>query len=326
MRKFILDALTYWMNEYKVDGFRFDLMGIHDVDTMNRAAQKLKSLNPGVFLLGEGWDLDTYLEPEKKATLSSAKKMPDYSFFNDAFRDHVKGSIFPGGSSGFINGNQDERIKSQMIHVMIGYSGSHDMFIAPEQSINYTECHDNHTLYDLLAIRHPHENVQIRKKRQQLALVLTLFSRGVPFIHSGQEFFRTKQGAENSYNLPDHINAIDWSLCEANESAVSYFRDLIKIRKEQAIFRYNTAQLLEMNVARGALGVKLQLSLADNKEDPFLWKNVLLLFNQTLKQIRIPLERDTWNIAVEEQRCCNKLIHSDSYLLDPLAFTLLYKE
>lgn len=326
VRKFIIDALTYWLNEYKVDGFRFDLMGIHDIETMNIASKKLKSLNPGVFLLGEGWDLNTYLEPERKASLSSAKRMPDYSFFNDAFRDHVKGSIFPEGASGFINGNQDDRVKNQMIHVIRGYAGNQNLFLAPEQSINYTECHDNHTLFDLLAIRHPHENETTRRRRQQLALAFTLFARGVPFIHAGQEFFRTKHGAENSYNLPDRINAIDWNSCETNDHSVVYFRDLIKIKKEQPIFRDGSAELQEKNVPRGALGFELQRVFTDKEGGALYWKKVLLFFNQTLKPIGVPLEHQEWNIAVEDQRCGKKATSSDCYLIPPLSFSLLYKE
>ncbi|MBH0159715.1 type I pullulanase [Fictibacillus sp. 26RED30] len=324
MRKFILDALTFWMSEYKVDGFRFDLMGIHDVETMNQAAEKLKSLNPGVFLLGEGWDLNTNLEPERKASLSSAKKMPSYSFFNDAFRDHVKGSIFPEGQSGFINGNNDERIKHQMSHVMKGYAGQHDKFIKAEQSINYTECHDNHTLYDLLYIRHPFEDEVMRRKRQQLALAITIFAQGVPFIHAGQECFRTKKGEENSYNLLDTINAFDWNLAEFFHKEVDYFKHLIGIRKSQPIFRDNSVELLEWNVPDGCLGFKYRLPITEIKDGASYWSKALLLFNQTTKPIIIPLEQHRWMIAIEDERYDNVVLNEDSYRLEPLSFSLLY--
>ncbi|MED1862007.1 type I pullulanase [Fictibacillus nanhaiensis] len=324
MRKFILDALIFWMSEYKVDGFRFDLMGIHDVETMNQAAEKLKSMNPGVFLLGEGWDLNTNLEPERKATLASAKKMPSYSFFNDAFREHVKGSIFPEGQSGFINGNEDERIKHQMIHVMKGYAGHHVTFIKAEQSINYTECHDNHTLYDLLYIRHPFEGDVMRRKRQQLALAFTLFAQGVPFIHSGQECFRTKKGEENSYNLPDTINAIDWNLVESLHQEVDYFRQLIRIRKSQPIFRDNSAELLEWVVPDGGLGFKLHLPSTDIKNGSSYWSKALLLFNQTAKPISIPIEQNRWTIAIEDVKYTNQILNKDLYRLESLSFSLLY--
>lgn len=324
MRKFILDALTYWMSEYKVDGFRFDLMGIHDVETMNQAAEKLKSLNPGVFLLGEGWDLNTNLAPEKKATLSSAKKMPSYSFFNDAFRDNVKGSIFPEGQSGFINGNNDERIKHHMKQVMRGYAGQHDTFIKAEQSINYSECHDNHTLYDLLSIRHAFEDEFMRRKRQQLALAFTIFAQGVPFIHAGQECFRTKKGEENSYNLPDTINAFDWNRCESFHKEVDYFKQLIKIRKTQPLFHKSSAELLEWMVPDGALGFKLHLPTTDIKEGASYWRKALLLFNQTTKPLDIPLEENSWTVAIEDESFCNRVLKEELYRLEPLSFSLLY--
>jgi pullulanase len=325
VRKFILDALLYWLNEYKVDGFRFDLMGIHDVETMNIASQKLKSLNPGIFLLGEGWDLNTNLEPEKRATLSSAKILPDYSFFNDSFRDSVKGSIFIDGTAGFINGNQEHSVKEQIMRSIKGYAGKNDKFITAKQSINYTECHDNHTLYDLLKIRHPHENESQRKKRQQLALAFTLFSRGVPFIHSGQEFYRTKYGVENSYNMPDRINAFNWHDCEKHKNDVMYFQELIKIRNEQPVFRDEAGRIKQLlELPEGVFGVEINHSLTDKKEKCSNWQNVLLLFNQSLKALEIPILHGSWKIAVENENCTVRNLDSNTYLIHPLSFSLLF--
>jgi pullulanase len=325
VRKFILDALLYWLNEYKVDGFRFDLMGIHDVETMNIAASKLKSLNPGIFLLGEGWDLNTNLDPEKRANLSSAKVLPDYSFFNDSFRDSVKGSIFTGGTAGFINGNQDSSIMDQILRSIKGYAGKNDKFLSAKQSINYTECHDNHTLYDLLKIRHPHENEMQRKKRQQLALAFTLFSRGVPFIHSGQEFYRTKHGVENSYNMPDRINAFNWHECEKYENDVKYFQELIKIRNEQPVFRDEAGSVNQLHeLPEGILGVEINHPLTDKKVKCSYWQKVLLLFNQSLKAAEIPIHQGSWKIAVENESSVVRNLDSNTYLINPLSFSLLF--
>jgi pullulanase len=325
VRKFIIDALLYWLNEYKVDGFRFDLMGIHDVETMNIAAQKLKSLNPGIFLLGEGWDLNTNLEPQKRATLSSAKVLPDYSFFNDSFRDSVKGSIFIDGTAGFINGNQEHSVKDQILRSINGYAGKNDKFLSAKQSINYTECHDNHTLYDLLKIRHPHENESQRKKRQQLSLAFTLFSRGVPFIHSGQEFYRTKYGVENSYNMPDRINAFNWHDCEKHKNDVKYFQELIKIRNEQPVFRHEAGRIIQLHeLPEGVFGVEINHSLTDKKEKYSNWQNVLLLFNQSLKVLEIPILHGSWKIAVENEKCAVRNLDSNTYLINPLSFSLLF--
>ncbi|MCM3717992.1 type I pullulanase [Fictibacillus phosphorivorans] len=324
VRKFIIDALLYWLNEYKVDGFRFDLMGIHDVETMNMAAQKLKSLNPGIFLLGEGWDLNTNLEPDKRATLASAKALPDYSFFNDSFRDSVKGSIFTDGSAGFINGNQDDSMKDKILKSVKGYSGTDDKFSSPKQSINYTECHDNHTLYDLLKIRHPDENEWQRKRRQQLALAFTLFSRGVPFIHSGQEFYRTKHGAENSYNMPDRINALNWHDCEKNKKDVKYFQELIKIRNEQPIFREEESRIKQLHgLPEGVFGVEINHSLTDKKVRDFHWAKVLLIFNQTVNAVEIPIISGSWRIAIEDGERTIKKLDSSTYVIHPLSFSLI---
>ncbi|WNB93094.1 type I pullulanase [Bacillus sp. NEB1478] len=326
MRKFMVDCLVYWMSEYKVDGFRFDLMGIHDVETMNIAASKLKSLNPSIFLLGEGWDLNTNLEPEKKGSLSSAKNMPSYSFFNDTFRDSVKGSIFPGGRSGFINGNLESSVLHQLTRSIKGCSESGDIFLSPEQSINYTECHDNHTLNDLLYIRHSKESDELRRKRQQLALAFTLFARGVPFIHAGQEVYRTKFGIENSYNSPDRINALNWLEFKKYEKSTAYFRELIKLRKVQPIFKQLSYNIYDRSsISQGIYGVEIHLSLADKKDKDFHWRNALLLFNVSLKSVTYSLNSESWTIAVEDEKYnVNKTI-KESCLIKPVSFSLLYQ-
>ncbi|MDR7073838.1 type I pullulanase [Fictibacillus barbaricus] len=326
MRKFIVDCLVYWMTEYKVDGFRFDLMGIHDVETMNIAANKLKSLNPSLFLLGEGWNLNTNLPLELKASLSSAKKMPAYSFFNDTFRDSVKGSIFPEGRSGFINGNLESNVLNQLNRSIRGCSGNTDTFLTPEQSINYTECHDNHTLYDLLSIRHYRENDDFRKKRQHLALAFTLFSRGVPFIHAGQEIYRTKFGIENSYNSPDRINALNWLEFKKYEKCTAYFRELIKLRKEQPVFHKLSSTIYDRsNISKGIFGVEIHLSSADKKEREFQWGKVLLLFNSSIKIESFSLKSEYWTIAVEDEKYNVNRAISESYQIKPLSFSLLYQ-
>jgi pullulanase len=326
MRKYMIDALIYWLTEFKVDGFRFDLMGIHDVETMTIAAKKLKTLNPGVFLLGEGWDLNTNLVPEKKASLSSAKHLADYSFFNDTFRDSVKGSIFPDGKSGFINGNRDQGVMNQLIRSFNGCTGSGDTFLYPDQSINYTECHDNHTLHDLLFIRHPGEKEELRNKRQQLALAFTLFSRGVPFIHAGQEIFRTKFGTENSYNSSDKINALNWNEFKKNEKSVQYFRELIKIRKEQPVFHdMSNICIPRKYLTNGLFGVEIDLPLADNKEKEVYWRKVLLLFNSSLKMNKITLPEESWFIAIADEKAVYNKMAAEFSFLKPLSFSLLYQ-
>jgi pullulanase len=326
MRKFIIDALIFWMNEYKMDGFRFDLMGIHDVETMNLAAARLKSLNPGVFLLGEGWDLNTSLASDKKAKLHAAAKMPYFSFFNDKFRDSVKGSIFPDGFHGYINGNHDLEIMNQLFRAFNGNYGSIDIFISPEQSINYTECHDNHTLFDLLFVRHPLECESLRKKRQQLALAFTLFSKGVPFIHAGQEFFRTKFGIENSYNSPDKINALNWDDCWKYESSVRYFRELLRIRKEQPIFYDPLSKIIQRSIpSDGIFGIEIQLGNTDKKSSERLWNRVLLLFNATLITRSWSFQSENWKIAIDDEKMIAHEKTVESIQLLPVSFSLLYQ-
>jgi pullulanase len=326
MRRFIIDALTYWMQEYKVDGFRFDLMGIHDVETMKMAAEQLKAKNPGVFLLGEGWDLNTSLSAAERATLGAAKKLPDFSFFNDVFRDTVKGSIFPEGQKGFISG--EHAVQGQLGYVFSGCVEKGGLFLTPDQSINYTECHDNHTLFDLLLIRHPEEDEVMRRRRQQLALALTLFSRGVPFIHAGQEFFRTKKGVENSYNCPDSINAMNWSDCEHSYKDVEYFRALISIRRKQPIFHHSNTRVTDRsNFSKGIFGIEIHLPPTDKKRREWIWERVLLFFNQHLEEKTLSLGDGSWGIEVEDHvyRGNSTKVVSGMYRMRPLSFSMLYK-
>lgn len=239
VRKWILDSVRFWAEEYHVDGFRFDLMGILDIDTMKAVREMLDAIDPSILVFGEGWDLPTPLPPERKATMQNAEKLPRIAYFNDYFRDSVKGSTFQPLDRGFALGDSDNREK-----VKVAISGSvrnkQGPFLHPTQTINYVESHDNHTFWDKLEIANGHESEQTKKKRQKLATAIVLLSQGIPFLHSGQEFYRTKQGIDNSYNAPDAINQIDWKRKSEHEGDIRYVQGLIQLRKSHRAFRFTT--------------------------------------------------------------------------------------
>ena len=233
--KFILDSIRHWMNEYKMDGFRFDLMGLLDVETLNNVQMIVKSLDPAGIVYGEGWNMPVNLPESERANMNNHRLMPAIGFFNDRFRDMLKGSQW-NHSLGYATGGSVNYL--DILYLLTGSSIDNYLLSSPNQSINYVECHDNYTMYDFVKVQNPKIDEATLKDYLCLALGMVLVSQGVPFIHAGQEFFRTKQGVENSYCSPDKINKIDWSRADENWEYVEMLKDLIAIRKEYNVFHY----------------------------------------------------------------------------------------
>ncbi|MFD1175594.1 type I pullulanase [Paenibacillus puldeungensis] len=244
MSKYIVDSVLHWVREYHIDGFRFDLMGLIDVDTMNEIRRQLQEIDPSLMLLGEGWIMDTVLPEAARANQSNAARLPGIGFFNDGIRDAVKGDIFQFEKTGFISGGDGfEESVQRGVAGGIDYGGSIRQFaVEPGQSVNYVECHDNHTLWDKIVLSTPGVNDEQRRTMHRLASAIVMTSQGVPFIHAGQEFMRTKDGVENSYKSPIEINWLDWERCAAHQHDVAYMRSLIELRKAHPAFRMRTAE------------------------------------------------------------------------------------
>lgn len=252
VRKFIADCVEYWAREYQVDGFRFDLMGIHDIETMKEVERRLERLHKPFLLLGEGWNLSTPYPEEKRAIISEAKQLEGYAFFNDRFRDSIKGSTFDVKNRGFISGD-GKQIDAAMNAILgtVGNAGTKEaLFTHPQQSINYVESHDNHTLWDKLLVTNGNDDEAIREKMHRLGTTITLLSQGIPFLHAGQEFFRTKRGDGNSYQSPDAINMLDWRRKAQYEEQIDFIKSLINIRKRFSAFRLRTKEQLKKHIKR----------------------------------------------------------------------------
>ncbi|MGM0874960.1 MAG: type I pullulanase [Bacillota bacterium] len=298
VRKFIIDCANYWMNEFDIDGFRFDLMGILDVDTMDELQKNIYSLKPDAILLGEGWDLNTPLPLEKKAIIRNAQVIPTISFFNDQFRDVIKGSTFSVHDRGFVYANLEkyEQMKSLI-------SGSPNMFSEPEQSINYVESHDNHTMWDRLLSFSPNEMEKIRKARHRLATSMVILSQGVPFIHAGQEFFRTKNSVENSYNSPDEINLINWSERSKHKENVEYVKGLIQLRKLHGAFRLPSAQLIKTHLVFNGEHPQLLSYQLQEVESFGPWCSIYVVHNNHLDHsFTISLPNGKWQMVVDPEK------------------------
>lgn len=297
-RKFILDTVDFWLTEYKVDGFRFDLMGILDIDTMIEIRNRCLQEKTPIMLLGEGWDMPTPLSPEKKATMNNSHNLKGIRFFNDYFRDTLKGGLFNAFERGYANGYGTffERLPALISGCCLEKFGN-PVVSEPTQTVNYVECHDNHTLWDRLALTNNDEPAHIRKKMHQIATGITILAQGVPFIHGGQEWFRTKSGVENSYNAGDHINELNWLKREEELANIEYVKALIKLRKNYKHFRLQTKEdilwcLYILNTPPPIFGY----ILLGNEEDFVIYINPT---NQK-HQIHLPTS-SRWQIMVSNQ-------------------------
>lgn len=248
MSKFIVDSVKYWAKTYKLDGFRFDLMGILDYQTMNTLVKELKEINPDIVILGEGWNMGN-LPEDQRATQVNSDKMPDVGTFNDDLRDGVKGSAFNGDATGFVNGEKgvEEELFSSIKTAKQINGKNYDN---PQQLIQYTEAHDNKTAFDKIKEIHPDEDDTTTLKRQRLATVIPLLSQGRSFIHAGQEFARTKGGNENSYNAPAEVNELDWKRAEEYEGNIEYIREVIAIRKNEPLFHSESFDQVDARVKK----------------------------------------------------------------------------
>lgn len=255
-RKFICDSLCYWAEEYKLDGFRFDLMGLLDIETLNQCAEKLKKLNPSIILYGEGWTGGASpLDESKRAMKRNAVKLPYHAMFSDDFRDGVKGSVFSDSDCGFVNGIPDKKQTELMKSVMSAgifrsdIERSRDEIWAerPQQTVNYVEAHDNLTLHDKLRVSMPSASDEEIAAADRFAAALVFLAQGIPFIQAGQEMLRSKPDGEggyvhDSYRSADSVNSIKWNDVTIHRSMVEYYRGLIGIRKHFPQFRLRTSE------------------------------------------------------------------------------------
>lgn len=251
VRKLIVDACVYWLQEYGIDGYRFDLMGLMDVTTMKAIEKEVKAIKPNFMLYGEGWNMMTVLPHEQKAMMDNAHLLPTYGFFNDSFREIVKGGSFEDKlrEPGYVLGAGHYRLGFKFAYV-----GSCVNLIFPakftnaKQSINYVECHDNGTLFDKIAISNAHEDEATRLKRVMLANAAVMLAFGVPFFHRGQEIGLSKFGDSNSYKSGDKINKFDYSILDERGDMAHYFSALTQLRKDCPFLRITDQKAIEKMV------------------------------------------------------------------------------
>ena len=311
VRHYIIESVKFWAREYHIDGFRFDLMGIHDIETMNRLRSELLEIDPTIFVYGEGWvAADSPLPFEQRAVKENVGQMEGIGVFNDEFRDGLKGSTFdeqePGYASGNINGHF-EPVKYGIVggtdHPQIDYDGllycNAPYAGAPSQMINFVSCHDGYTLVDKLklSVQGDHaadELIPIDK----LVHTVLLTAQGIPFIRSGEEIMQDKQGEPNSYKSPDSINRIDWSLKAKNRELFEFIRGLIALRKAHPAFRIHTVEGLQqwlrfMDTGDSGVIAYTLGEYANNDE----WKEILVAYNGNRHEAEIGIPEGEWNVV-----------------------------
>ena len=329
-RKFIVESATYWAKEYKLGGFRFDLMGIHDVETMNQVRSEINKFNPSFVIIGEGWNMGQELSAEAKANQLNAFKMPGIAHFNDGIRDGLKGSVFDDADTGWATGKAGAA--NQVLEGIVGqiaYSssiGGQWGEIDPSQSVTYVEAHDNLTLWDKLEVSVPSADDQEKARLHRFASSVALLAQGVAFIHAGQEFLRSKDGDHNSYKSPDSVNALRWAERARNSVTVDYFRGLIELRLAHPGFRMATAEAVRSNLKFQDSGEVISYAI-NGKAVGDSWSKIFVIHNSG-KEASIKLPSGKWKVVVQGDKAGTKTLAeiSGEVKVDSKSTTVLYQD
>ncbi len=337
MRKLMIESVLYWAKEYHIDGFRFDLMGVHDIETMNQISAALHKLNPSILIYGEGWTAGASPLPDSlRALKQNAATLKGIAVFSDDLRDGIKGSVFESADRGFASGDTSklESIKFGIVaatqHPQVNYKkvnySKKPYAATPANTISYAECHDNNTLWDKLAISALKATVAERTEMQKLALSIVLTSQGISFLHAGTEFLRSKYGVENSYNAGDSVNAINWNLKTQNKAVFEYVQQLIQLRRAHPAFRMGStaqiqANLKFLNASAGTIGYTINGAAVKDS-----WKQIQVWLNGSAAKKIIPAEQTKgFTIAIANNLFVTAA-KADELIIKPYSCVVLYKQ
>jgi pullulanase len=306
-RKFIVDSIKYWITEYHVDGFRFDLMGIEDRDTMLEVYRTAKQLNPNAIIYGEGWDMERLLPPDKMMTQVNVRGK-GIAAFNDGIRDNTKGDVSNGTAPGFVQGagapfGGMERFRLNINAQSTGRGKKGIEVYSPNESVTYVSAHDDLCLWDKLQLSAPDVPENLRIKMDKLAIGIVLTAQGIPFLHSGDEFLRSKRLLSNSYNNNDpDVNPFDWSLKSKHREVFEFYRGMIALRKAHPAFRMTERKAVDaatdfaVNVPKNLVAYVLR-----NNANGDSWRNILVVDNGTGEQRELGIAGD-WTIVANDRQ------------------------
>ena len=349
MRKFMLESVKYWINEYHIDGFRFDLMGVHDIETMNQIRAMVDAIDPTIFIYGEGWSAGACAYPQEQLGMkANIPQMPGIAAFSDEIRDALRGPFSDDKQPAFLGalGGNEESIKygiagciahPQVDMTKVNYSKA-PWALEPTQMISYVSCHDDMCLVDRLKASIPGlNNCQLSILNSQLDELIRLnllaqtavfTSQGVPFMLAGEELLRDKQGVHNSFESPDEINHIDWSRKTAYPQVFDYYKNLIRLRRNHPAFRLGNADLvrkhLEFLEAPEAV-VAFRLKGYAGRDD---WRDIIVILNANKTAVEVTIPEGSYTVV-----CCDGQIvesglgtlEGTKALVDPQSALILHQ-
>lgn len=334
-RKFMIESVVYWVKEYHIDGFRFDLMGVHDIETMNLISDTLHKLKPSIVLYGEGWTSGgSTLPEEKRAIKKNAAQLNGIAVFSDDMRDGIKGSVFNINDRGFATGNigNSESVKFGIVaagnHPQINYNqvnySKAPYTTGPAGLINYADCHDNNILWDKIELSFKDASIIERTKMHELAYAIVLTAQGASFLHAGTEFLRTKNGVENSFDKGDIVNGINWDLKTKNIGTYQFIKNVIKIRRTHPAFRMQSAQQIanhlrfENNQPAGIIAYTINGAAVGDT-----WKKIWVAYNGSQTSQTLTLPKGSWKIGLSGK---GSSIMGNNFTLSGSSAVILYGE
>jgi pullulanase len=340
MRKFMIESRKYWVEEYHIDGFRVDLMGIHDIETMDQISRELHELDPTIFIYGEGWTAGPSPLPDSlRALKANAYQLDSIAVFSDELRDGIKGHWAKKKDKGFVSAkeNTEESVKFGIVagtqHPDVSYEAVNYVdtpwAMHPFQCINYVSCHDDLTLWDKLKISVPGADQEELIDMHLLANTIVMTSQGIPFLHGGVDFLRTKNGDHNSYESPDSINSLNWSRKATFEQVHQYYKNLIQLRKDHPAFKMGDRELIVENLQfltpdeSLMIGYKLNGKAVEDR-----WSSILVYFNGAREDRTIALPGGEWKTALSGRDWFteNPTIVRGDVKLNAISALILYQE
>jgi len=310
VRKLIVESVAYWAREYHVDGFRFDLMGVLDLETMRAVRVALDLQDHSIFVYGEGWTAGPSPLPEaRRALKANMGKLDRVAAFGDELRDGVKGHYARQTEPGFASGRAglEESVKfgivaatahPQLDYARVNYSQA-PWATAPSQAINYVACHDDRVLWDKLTVANPGASEAELIRMDLLSNVIVFTAQGVPFLPVGDEFLRTKGGSSNSYNQPDSVNQLDWGRKATYAAVFGFYRRLIALRRAHPAFRLPTAELIRQHLEflPGTPPGTIAYRLKDHAGGD-AWENIVVVLNGNRTAAAVPVPPGSYKVVL----------------------------
>ncbi len=317
MRKFMEESVRYWFDEYHVDGFRFDLMGVHDIETMNAIRKMMDDIDPNILIYGEGWSAGACALPNEQLGMkANMQQMPHIAAFSDEIRDALRGPFSDDKEGGFLAGvpNCEESLKygitgaiahPQVDMTQVNYSKT-PWATEPTQMISYVSCHDDMCLVDRMKTSMPGITMDELIRLDLLAQTAVFTSQGIPFMLSGEELLRDKKGVHNSYESPDSINRLDWSNLQKYPQVFEYYQRLIALRQHHAAFRLGNADLVRkhlefLETPRQTVAFRLK-----NLEGKDAWNNIVVILNAAKSPQQVSIPEGAYTIVCQEGKLDEK--------------------